>query len=366
MSKLPRRPIDPLDPPPGSFDRVLSDARARRRRRGLVVSSSAAVLAVVASSAFVLGSSLGVRDRLISTVSGASSDSPTVTSSTQASHTPSSKRSKSHGTKTAGASGSVVQPSVSYLRGRAVDPEGNPLGGLYVQPGAAGHVTYDSSGYIAARTDENGYFVIGCTRSPVLLASWRLDHAIDSKATEGHWAATFVGGSNTNPVVPSCGTTVHRVVMYPGATVTGTVHAADACAADSTFPLWLWLDGDRDTSVRLRGLREGDTFTFSGLPAGNHVLGASGETHGLSVPFGGEVHQDATFSCRDEQPSGGGTGTESPGTPDPSDSPDPEPTTPEPTPHPTPSGTPSSTGGWQSGEPTGQPASPAMSLSAAE
>ena len=58
----------------------------------------------------------------------------------------------------------------------------------------------------------------------------------------------------------------------------------DKSCADSDFTLWLWLNGNRPTAVRLGNLNAGDSFTISGLPEGTHVLGA----HGLRTNGHGE------------------------------------------------------------------------------
>jgi hypothetical protein len=151
----------------------------------------------------------------------------------------------------------------------------------------------------------------------VLLSSWRLNSATTGTSTGNSWGATFVGGSQTEAVVPPCGSGVLTTVLSPGATVTGTVHSTGDCP-NATFPLWVWLDGDRGLTIRLTGLKDGDTFRYSGLPAGRHTLGARGLTSPLALAAGGLASHDATFAC--------------PGTPDPGSSPSGEPS---PTPTPT-------------------------------
>ena len=104
----------------------------------------------------------------------------------------------------------------------------------------------------------------------------------------------------------------------------------DKGCADSDFSLWLWLNGNRPTAVRLGNLNEGDTFTISGLPEGTHVLGG----HGRHIPRDGEGRRardpgrDVRLPGRADRhpdrhpPSELPTPTDTP-TPDPSESPTP-------------------------------------------
>jgi hypothetical protein len=343
MSKLPDHEIEPLSPPPGSFDQVVKTAKARRRRRGMAVASSVAALVLVSGASFALGSSMSVTERIISAAQGFtdSATTPTVTpaATNQASPKRSATKTEAPEPSPTAASGAgpitVTTPvPISFLRGRVVDPEGQPVAGLYVQPGAADHATFRSTGVAAAVTDDQGEFKIPCPRAPVLLSTWQLNRVVTATAVGRDWAATFVGGSQINPVVPGCGTGVKTTIISHGATITGTVQVAGVCPA-STFALAVWLGGDLNNVLGLDGLREGDTFRFSGLPAGTHVLDAQGRTKELDLPPGGALEQDATFTC---------LVTPGPGTT----------TTPEPTPTST-AATPTPSG-LQTGGPTTEPA----------
>jgi hypothetical protein len=353
MTKPPRRRIEPLAPPPESFDKVVKAAHARRRRHGVVVTASVAVLALVSGVSFALGSSLSVSQR-ISAVADSLTDqdtasaSPTPTATNQASPTLTAQEQQHKPppapatSKAVAGADTPVRPTVtpnSYLRGRAVDTEGNPVANLLVQPGAADHATFQATGVLAAVTDAAGEFTIACPKAPVLLSTWRLNQAVPSLVVGGDWAATYVGGSETRSVVPACGKTRTTTVVARGATLTGTVRAAGACP-EATVPLWVWLDGDRRISVRISGLHDGDTFRFSGLPAGTHVMGARGITTPVTVPAGVEVQADAKFLC--------------PVLPEPSTSSTPEPTGSTPSPSETPADTqsPSPTASGVTPEPT--------------
>ena len=60
MTNLPRRPIEPLEPPPGSFDRVLAERVRRRRTACTVAAASTIVLVACRGASFALGASLNV------------------------------------------------------------------------------------------------------------------------------------------------------------------------------------------------------------------------------------------------------------------------------------------------------------------
>lgn len=358
MTEPSDREIEPLSPPPGSFDRVVKTAHARRRRRGAIVTSSVAALALVAGASFALGNSTGVTQQIIdsavSVVDRGPSPEDTPVTTNQASPTRSkeSKTAKpvSSSAVAGGGGASVAGPTsveamtprpMSFLRGHVRDPEGRPLANILVQPGVADHATFITSGQVAAETNTLGNFKIPCPRAPVLLSTWPLGRSVTSPVIGGAWAATFVGGSPTQAVVPACGNHVATVTMEKGSTLTGTVQVTGSCP-DATFPLWVWLDGDRNSTVRIDGLRDGDTYRYSGLPSGTHVLGARGITTPLVVAAGGTVEQDAAFTCP-VIPTQEPTGSSGPTT---------EPETPSPTVTETPTASESSSG------PTSEPSSP--------
>jgi hypothetical protein len=330
MTKLPDRKIEPLTPPPGSFDQVVKAAHARRRRRGAIVTSSVAVLALVAGTSFALGSSMRVTQRIIdSAVSvvdrGPSPQGSTPAATNQASPTRHKKSKKPAAPSTVaggaglGATGTVeatTPQAISYLRGRAVDAAGNPVPDLLVLPGQTDHATFVSAGTVADTTDEAGNFKIPCPHAPVMLATWALGEEQSSPLIGRDWSATFVGGSPTKAVVPSCGKHRTTVTMVQGSTLTGTVQVTGSCP-EATFPLRVWLGGDRSNTVRINGLRDGDVYRVSGLPAGTHVLGQQRVTSRLDLPPGAALEQNARFTCPGiptDEPTGptGGPTTEPP------------------------------------------------------
>lgn len=333
MTNLPRRRIEPLDPAPGSFDRVLTTARRRRRRTALVVASSTLAVALVALGSFTLGSSLNATHRVEPAARGQGDGNGTASPSAQASPTGSGLRSPGKHTHAGGQAQPGTTGTISRLRGRAVDPNGHGIPGLYVLPGRPNQLTFSSDGTVGAHTNADGYYDIPCPRAPVLLATWQLNNNLQAVLTGGTWASTFVEGSTTKPVVPSCGRR-HTTTMGLGASLHGTVHVQGNCAPGTTFPLWVWLNGDRTETVRLVGLRDGETFTFAGLPAGTHTLGARGVTTSITFVAGDNQEQDALFTCADGATPGGPDDPSSP--PGQGDQPSSPSATPSPTPTPTP------------------------------
>jgi hypothetical protein len=337
MTKLPRRRIEPLEPAPDSFDRVLTSARRRRRRRALVVASATLTVALVAAGSFALGSSLNVTQRLDNASHGGGDgiDSPTTT--VQASPARTNGHRKQAKKAPASETEPARNPPISWLRGRAVDPEGNGIAGLYVLPGTPGRTAFSPSGTVAARTDRNGDYTIACPRAPVLLATWALNQNLPAVSTGGNWAATFVGGTGTTATVPDCGNARYTTTLGSGASLHGTVTAQGDCAPGATFPVWVWLNGDRGETVRLAGLRAGDTFSFAGLPAGTHTLGTGGVRVPITFGSGSSQDHDASFSCSNGVATGIPVDSPSPdSTGDPTD---PVETGPPATPSPTPSPT---------------------------
>jgi hypothetical protein len=339
MTKLPRRRIEPLDPVPDSFDRVLTSARRRRRRKALVVASSTLTIVLVAAGSFALGSSLNVTQRVEQAADHNGNTKKADGSESGPTAVPSPTRSSNRKvTSTPGSVKPATPATIIWLHGRVVDPLGNGLPGIYVQPGNPNHGTFIPGAARGTQTGLRGEYAIPCPRSPVLLSTWQLNSNLQAQATGGRWAATFVEGTATKPVVPSCGQRLHLTRMNVGAELHGTVHVTQNCAPGTTFPVWLSLNGDRTESVRLVGLRDGDTFSFDGLPEGTHLFRAPGVRLSLTFAVGAPQAQDALVTCA------GGT---TPGTPtesgSPSASPTPAVTTPTPTETPTPTPSPSPT-----------------------
>jgi hypothetical protein len=330
MTKLPRRRIEPLDPPPGSFDRVLLSARRRRRRTARIAASSTMVIALVAAASFAVGSSLNVKHRFLQVAN--QNQNHTSAPSALASPTPSGVHHTAAKTLPGQATPGTAA-KVGMFRGRAIDPDGIGIAGLYVLLGIPGQRTFSADDEVAAWTDRSGYYAITCPQAPVLLATWQLDQNLQAVSTGGSWAATFVEGSATKPVVPSCGKGVHATRMGVGASLHGVVHAQGDCAPGTTFPVWVWLDGNRATTVRLTGLRDGDTFSFTGLPAGVHLLGTGGVRVPITFLPGDSKDHAAAFACANGVTTGATVSSTS--TPPPSVTTTGPPVIPSPTPSPT-------------------------------
>jgi hypothetical protein len=328
MSNLPRRRIEPLAPPPDSFDRVLATARRRRRHRGLIAASSTMVLVLVAAASFALGASLHASHRINPASNTTSKASPT-TDPTPATPTPKHTRKKGEAVAGVGTSGVGGQPT-SVLRGRAVDPDGHGIPGLYVMPGS--HGTFNSVGSYFARTDAGGYYSIPCPGAPVLLATWRLYDPYSGATAGGPWAATFVGSKSGAAVVPHCNGPRYKTTLVPGATLTGKVIDSGDCVQGDNYHVWVYFRYHQTTAIRLHGLYSGDTFTVSGLPAGTYELGLRMQMRTVPVAAGSTTEADIYFTCD------GTTEYPKDGEPKPQDTPTPEPS-PElpPSPTPTPS-----------------------------
>jgi hypothetical protein len=294
MSHLPRRPIEPLAPPLDSFDRVLAAARRRRRVRGLTAASSTMVVVLVAAASFALGASLNAHHRLDPASNTTSKASPTTNPTPAASPTP--KHTRKRGNAVAGGGTSAVggQP-LSLLRGRALDPDGHGIPGLYVLPGS--HGTFNSVGWSNARTDAGGYYSIPCPHAPVLLATWRLNDPYAGASAGGQWAATFVGSKSGAPVVPRCNGQPYETTLVPGATLRGKVIDSGDCVAGDNYHIWVYFRYHQTTAIRLHGLYSGDTFTVSGLPAGTYDVGLRMQMRKIPVAAGTTAEANIYFTC---------------------------------------------------------------------
>jgi hypothetical protein len=288
MTNLPRRRIDPLDPSPDSFDRVLATARGRRRRRGLIAASSTMVVAFIAAASFALGASLNPSNL----VDPAGHSEPSDTPKSSPSPLPSQTRSGTSGQVTGGTVGANGgRAPTSWLRGQAVDASGNGIAGLFVLP------VNTSGGGAAAVTDARGYYKIACPRAPVLLATWQINHRYPGQEVGGQWGATFVGSTNGAATVPKCDAPRSRTTLFPAATVTGQIVESGPCLRGDNYHLTLWLGGNKGTRIFLEGLYSGSTFSFSGLPAGTHTLGLRHQVRSVPVAPGTTVDANVYFAC---------------------------------------------------------------------
>jgi hypothetical protein len=192
---------------------------------------------------------------------------------------------------------------VLAVHGRALDPQGQPVSGLFVYPGQAGAAEFTPAEPVAV-TAKDGTFSLPCPNAPVLLTSWPLGEPAGALAEQASWAATFVGGVTDAAYAraPVCRrqSTVTDVVVQPGSALKGTVTVDAAC--DDGRALSLRLAHDEDVSVRLTGLRDGASFRIGGLPAGAHTLAVDGTLTPVVVAAGETVAADVTFPCDSPQP----------------------------------------------------------------
>jgi hypothetical protein len=202
----PRSPIDPLPARPGLFAQTLAAARLRRRRGVLTAATSAGVVLALTCASFALGASIqGDRDTRTTPAGQDSATTSETATPTPDSPTPSDGSSPSRGQQRRGHSagtqpgapagpGATTQRgnATSFLQGRVVDASGVGIAGLYVLPSSGESSHFSTDGYVAARTDGDGYYRIGCPLGPVLISPWPVNALVDSAV--GNWAPAFVGG----------------------------------------------------------------------------------------------------------------------------------------------------------------------------
>jgi hypothetical protein len=320
MTNLPRRPIEPLEPPPDSFNRVLGEARRVRRRRGLVAASAMSVLAMVAAGSFALGASLKVTHE----IDPADHKTPAPqTSGSSRSHP--AKSAGSHNGHSQSASTKKSVAASSWLSGRAVDATGTGIANLFVLAGLPGR-SFSSDGRVAGVTDASGYFRIHCPHAPVLLSTWQLNRDYYVADVGAQWAATFVGDAGGHSI-PKCDGPSYTTTLAQGATVTGRIVESGPCVPGDRYDLWLWLGGNRSNAIRLHGLDDAVGYRISGLPPGTHIIGVRHQIRSVLVTAGAAVDGNAYYACNGTTTGSGATIEQSI-----------PPATPTPTPDPTPSG----------------------------
>jgi hypothetical protein len=311
----PRSPIQPLPARPGVFAQVFAAARLRRRRGVLTACTSAGVVLALTCASFALGASIqGDRDTRTTPAGQDSATTSGTPTPTPDSPTPSDGSSPSRGQQGRGHSAGT-QPGApdgpgastqrgnpsSYLQGRVVDASADGVAGLYVQPSSGESSHFSTDGYVAARTDGDGYYRIGCPRGPVLISPWPVNALVGSAV--GNWAPTFVGGGTfAAAAAPPCGGSVHQTVVVPGATVTGTLRATTDCPPEQTYNLEVRIGGDPAVTVLLGARTAGATYTITGIPAGSHTLGVGSHFTSLTVAAEQILTLDTTVDCAPESP----------------------------------------------------------------
>ena len=335
MNDLPRKRIEPLSPPTGELERVLARARYRRHRRAFALLTVAVVFVAGLGGGFALGRDVPrdvaayVSD-LRDGVSGASDETPSASQSPPASSAATRTPNGSRTEDAAATGGDVVRtepkPGSLAYHGQAVGAAGQPAAGLYVYVGVPGVDGFLPQGWAVGRTDKKGQFTVSCPHAPVLLAPWPLLGDAKSKARNVSWAATFVGGA-TDPSVAEkvpCtrSNTVDVTRVGRGSAVEGDVHMPASCRNDE-ISMWVWLSGSRAVHVKVQDLRDGDHYRVSGLPPGQHVLGANGHLQPVTVGGGDTFTQDVTFFCDGPGPTSEASPTETTTTSSPTGTPDP-------------------------------------------
>jgi hypothetical protein len=310
VNELPRRPIEPLSPPPGQFDTVLARARYRRHRKvTTVLTVSTVFLAGVAGGISLSGGISQVPTRVVEAAQRAGIVPTEETSSAEASPTVSARVKPSKRPRVTRTATVEVPPPVAAqpkprgalaVRGRAVNTDGEPVAGLYVYVGMPGVDGFVPTRSAVTRTAADGSFSLGCTRTPVLLSPWKLNAPAGGAAATARYAATFVGGATDAALArdATCKRTSHlaRTVVKEGSAVAGSVEIPAACA-DVPRAFWLWLHNDRRLTVRVTGLLDGSSFRVAGLPPGEHTVGAGGIRTKVTVGGGTTLAHDVTFGC---------------------------------------------------------------------
>ena len=175
------------------------------------------------------------------------------------------------------------------VRGRVVDPNGQPLVGIAV---------YDASGWVPGpemtHTAADGTFEVGCTRGPILLTGTGPDF-LGPESPEQNWQRTFVGGGSTlaEAATPSCGPRSQQsevvTTMFPGGMITGRVIDGDGnpvvgdagrIGVYADIP-GLWPDA-YETSASCDGSNQ---YWLVGLPPGDYKLFAPYFPTGPDVSF---------------------------------------------------------------------------------
>jgi hypothetical protein len=311
----PRSPIAPLPARRGVFAKTLAEAKLRRRRGVLTAAVSVGVVLALTSASFAVGASMHWdRDARTTpagqdsvTTSGTPTPTPGFTTPPVGPRASPRKQGPGHsgGTQPGAPAGPGVatqrgNPS-SYLQGRVVDATGVGVAGLYVLPSAGESAHFRTDGYVAARTDGDGYYRIGCPSGPVLIAAWPVNAPFDGAV--GNWAPAFVGGGTFGAAaVPPCGGSVHQTVVEPGATLTGSLRVAADCPADQTYTLEVRIGDDPAVTVQLGARAAGATYTVTGLPAGSHTLEAGGQLTSLTLAEEQSLTLDTTLDCAPEPP----------------------------------------------------------------
>ena len=331
MNDLPRKRIEPLSPPTGELERVLARARYRRHRRAFALLTVAVVFVAGLGGGFALGRDVprdvaAAMDDLTDRVSGETPTSASPTASSAATRTPKGSRTQEAATTGGDVVRTEPKPGTLAYHGQAVGAAGQPAAGLYVYVGVPGADGFQPRGWAVGRTDRKGQFTISCPHAPVLLAPWPLLGDAKSKARNVSWAATFVGGATDPSVAEAVPCTrsarVDVTRVGRGSAVEGDVHMPASCR-DDEISMWVWLNGARAVHVKVQDLRDGDHYRVSGLPPGQHVLGANGHLHPVTVGGGDTFVQDVTFLCEDAGPTSEPSPTGTPTSATPTSTPDP-------------------------------------------
>ncbi len=316
MTDLPGFPIEPIQPPPGSYDGMARRARSRRTRSALLGGGLALAVGAAGLGTAVLvgGPTTKADDRLAltATPSPSSSAEPTASARPDATPTP-----QPTGTPTVtprpGASGTSGGPtpspsevttatptSLRIYRGTVVDTAGQPLAGIRVYEVTGEYDPFDR----LAITGPDGTFEVPCDGARVLLVAW--DLAQPQPPGTRNLAPVFVDGkgsiSSSQP--PDCGT--GTTTLRPGGILEGAFRVVDdetgeeRPPADGAVPGF----GNQCSTLGLRvtcakwAITDG-RYRFVGVPGGRDNLQTDVQFDADIRVGAGQTVQRDWYDCRD-------------------------------------------------------------------
>jgi hypothetical protein len=270
---LPMGPMPPLPPPPGSLDRLLHRAKAHRaRRRAAVAGTAAAILLLAVGLPLALRSDSGPHTEVRTADDGRSSTTTTAAPTTTAEVVP--------GTTP----GRALPPVTFGFRGRAIDPEGHPIAGLYVYEG-------DLARGPSQRTAGDGTYAAPCpSTGGVVLSGAVLNTFVGDHAEDQNWAPTSVVPPSGKSWIDLCTAMTDDTSMspldttvQPGGTITGHVYEQDGSEITSEGNVRVTVGVDALTATGaspcpifcfwLEGLTNAaHDYTIVGVPTGARQL----------------------------------------------------------------------------------------------
>ena len=278
---LPTGPMAPLPPRPGALADVLAGARARRNHRLAALGGSVTVLLLALSIPLVLRDGDGRPAQQVQTADDDREDAVTSTT-TSTSVAPVVDEGTDDTVPATTTTTTTPDPlehydldSPAWLVGRAIDPDGKPVHGVFVYDGV------DDYGVPrpVTSTDEHGYYQIPCPDDTVVLSGAQINTYAGEHSGDQNWVPVIVEPRAGGTLAERCGRgevlitnvqyggVIEGVVVGMNETSSGGIYAAidspwpgadnQGFPMDAHFESFVWGDG---------------TFRFLGLPAGDVTL----------------------------------------------------------------------------------------------